>query len=208
MRALISSKIFCRSGARSGGQLVGVGVLRLEVGDDFGVGLVPQPLVGVDEHVAVVFAAVLDPFGVRWLHGSNPVVEPAARNAFVGFDIARAGGVDDVGGQRRRRFVAVAVPAGLRAGQPVADELLVEALLHDALLVVVGAPVARGVGGEDLVGQSQVAVLVDAELELGVGDDDALGQGVIGALDVGLQGAFAQLVGAARRRPTRSRRRR
>ena len=42
---------------------------------------------------------------------------------------------------------------------------------------------------------TQVAVLVDAELELGVGDDDSLRQRVVGGLDVGLQGAVAQLVG-------------
>ena len=38
-------------------------------------------------------------------------------------------------------------------------------------------------------------MLVDAELELGVGDDDALRQRMVGALDVGLQCALAQLVG-------------
>ena len=137
---------------------------------------------------------------IGWIHafGTDPVVEFQARNAFVGFDIARPGGVDDIGRQRRWRDVTVAVPAGLRAGEPVADELLVEAVLDHALLVVVGTPVPRRVGGEDLVGQSQVAVLVDAELELGVGDDDALGQRVVGALDVGLQGALAQLVGPHR----------
>ena len=37
---------------------------------------------------------------------------------------------------------------------------------------------------------------VDAELELGVGDDDSAGERVVGGLDVGLQGAVAQLVGA------------
>ena len=48
--------------------MFGVGVLRLEVVDHLGVGLVPQPLVRVDEDVAVMFAAVLDPLGDRgWL---------------------------------------------------------------------------------------------------------------------------------------------
>ena len=37
-------------------------------------------------------------------------------------------------------------------------------------------------------------MLVDTELELGVGDDDSLRQRMVGALDVGLQRALAQLV--------------
>ena len=155
MRALISSKIFCRSGARWAVSLFGVGVLGLEVVDDLGVGLVAQPLVGVDEDVAVMFPASVDPLGDRWIHvmRSDPVVELQARDAFVGFDVAGTGRLDDLGRQRRRRLVAVAVPAGFGAGQPVADELLVEAVLHHAFLVVVGTPVPRGVRREDFVGQ-------------------------------------------------------
>ena len=48
-----------------GGLLVGVGVLGLQVGDDLGIRLVAQPLVGVDEDVAVMLAAMLDAFGDR-----------------------------------------------------------------------------------------------------------------------------------------------
>ena len=44
---------------------LGVGVLGLEVGDHLRVVLVAQPLVGVDDAVAVVLADVLDPFGAR-----------------------------------------------------------------------------------------------------------------------------------------------
>ncbi len=77
MRALISSKIFCRNGARWSVDLLGVGVLRLEVVDDLGIGLVAQPLVGVDEDVAVMLAAVLDPLGDRGTgvigHASGPI---------------------------------------------------------------------------------------------------------------------------------------
>ena len=47
----------------------GVVVLRLQVVDDLGVVLVAQPLVGVDEHVAVKLAAVVDAFGFGWFHG-------------------------------------------------------------------------------------------------------------------------------------------
>ena len=48
-----------------GGPLVGPGVLGLEVRDHLRVVLVAQPLVGVDDAVAVVLADVLDPFGAR-----------------------------------------------------------------------------------------------------------------------------------------------
>ena len=48
------------------GHLVDVVVLGVEVGDDFGVVLVAQPLIGVHEDIAVVFAAGLDPFSDRW----------------------------------------------------------------------------------------------------------------------------------------------
>ena len=55
---------------------LGVGVLGLQVVDDLGVGLVAQPLVGVDEDVAVVLAAVLDPLGDRGYgvcHAAGPI---------------------------------------------------------------------------------------------------------------------------------------
>ena len=139
---------------------------------------------------------MLDALGDRRVDGhagSDPVGEVQARNTFVGFDVTRAGGRGDVGRQGRRRFIAAAVPAGIRPGEPVADELLVEARLHDAFPIAVGRPVPRRVGGEDLVGQHHRAVLVDAELELGVGDDDSLGQRVLGGLRVDLQGAVPQL---------------
>src|ERR1700760_3504088 len=47
------------------GLFVGIGVLGLEVGDHLGIGLVTEPLVRVDEHVAVVLAPVVDAFGNR-----------------------------------------------------------------------------------------------------------------------------------------------
>ena len=47
------------------GRLVGVLVLGLEVGDDFGAFLVAQPFVRVDEDVAVIFASGVDAFGDR-----------------------------------------------------------------------------------------------------------------------------------------------
>jgi hypothetical protein len=50
-------------------RVFGVVVLGLQVVDDFGARLVAQPLVGVDEHVAVVLAAMLDAFGFRRFHG-------------------------------------------------------------------------------------------------------------------------------------------
>src|SRR5271157_6368129 len=90
----------------------------------------------------------------------DPVAETAPRNALVGLDIAGPRRVDNVFGQRGRRIGAVAVLAGVGASQPVSDELLVEAVLGDALVILVGGPVPRRIGGEHLVGQHQVAVLV------------------------------------------------
>ncbi len=59
------------------GDLLGVGVLGLQVLDDRGVGLVAQPLVGVDEDVAVMLATVLDPLGDRGYrrltHAAGPI---------------------------------------------------------------------------------------------------------------------------------------
>jgi hypothetical protein len=47
----------------------GVVVLCLQVIDDLRIVLVAQPLVGVDEHVAVKLAAVVDAFGLGCFHG-------------------------------------------------------------------------------------------------------------------------------------------
>ncbi len=57
------------------GDLFGVGVLRLQILDDRGVGLIAQPFVRVDEDVAVMLAAVLDPFRSRRNpgHASGPI---------------------------------------------------------------------------------------------------------------------------------------
>lgn len=87
-------------------------------------------------------------------------------------------------------------PSRTRAGEPVADELLVEAGLHDTRPVAVGGPIPRRVGRENFVGQHQATVAVDPELELGVGDDDSPRQSVIGRLHIDLQRTVAQLVGA------------
>ena len=100
------------------GRLVGVLVLGLEVRDDFGVLLVAQPFVRVDEHVAVVLTSGVDalwrPAAVRSCARTDPVAETQAGNPFVGIDITVAGGVDDVVRERWRRGGAAAVPAGGR----------------------------------------------------------------------------------------------
>ena len=54
MRALISPKIASESSEQVRRVRLGVGVLCLQVGDHLRVVLVAQPLVRVDEHVAVV----------------------------------------------------------------------------------------------------------------------------------------------------------
>ena len=45
--------------------ILDMGVLRLEMGDHLGVGLVSQPLVGIEEDVLVMDAAGVQPFGDR-----------------------------------------------------------------------------------------------------------------------------------------------
>ena len=56
-----------------GGDVFGEGVLGVEVVDDLLVGLVTEPLVRVDEDIAVMFAAGVDPFGDGWLHAFPPI---------------------------------------------------------------------------------------------------------------------------------------
>jgi hypothetical protein len=46
-----------------GGRLVGVLVLGFQMRDDFGTGLVSQPFIRVDEHVAVEFPSALHSLG-------------------------------------------------------------------------------------------------------------------------------------------------
>ncbi len=50
-------------------------------------------------------------------------------------------------------------------------------------------------GGEDLVGENQVALRVQSELELGVGEDDAPVRGEVGRPAVDVEGVVAQLHG-------------
>src|SRR5215472_6379612 len=103
-----------------------------------------------------------------------------AGQALVRDQVALAGLLHDVVGQRRRRRLPV--PAAL-ADQPVADELLVERLRGAADLPGGGVPEARAVGRERLVDQDQPAVDL-AELELGVSQDQALALRVRGRLRV------------------------
>ncbi len=95
------------------GGLVGVGVLRFEVGDDLRIGLLTQPLVGgVDEDVVVEHPLGVDPLRDGWVHAPAPIQSPndSPRNAFVGLDVTGAGGLDDLVRQSRWRRRTVAVP--------------------------------------------------------------------------------------------------
>src|SRR5215217_2781978 len=78
--------------------------------------------------------------------------------------------------------------------EPVAQVLLVEALLVAAFGVILGGPEARGVGREHLVDEDDLAVL-RAELELGVGQDHAALLRVVARALVDLEAALAQLLG-------------
>ena len=61
------------------GDLVDVGVLRLQIGDHLGIGLVAQPFVVVDELVAVVQSRGLDPLGHRSRRAHGAVLVRAHR---------------------------------------------------------------------------------------------------------------------------------
>src|SRR5215831_5507262 len=92
--------------------------------------------------------------------------------ALVRFDVALAGGLDDVGrdGRPGSRPVPVDGPG------PVADDLLVERALWPPRLPRLGGPQTRGVRRQHLVGEDERPVRCPAELDLGVGDDDPPGQ--------------------------------
>ena len=102
-------------------------------------------------------------------------LEPV-RRSYASMYLARVASTTSCG-QRRRGLLALAVPAGGRRGQPVADELLVVGRLGAARLPLVGGPEAGGVRGQHLVGEDQASSPVEAELELGVGQDDARARG-------------------------------
>ena len=61
---------------------------------------------------------------------------------------------------------------------------------------MVGGPEARGIRGQQFVGQHQAVVLVESELELGVGDDDAARTRVVGRQPVQHQAHPAYFLGA------------
>src|SRR5579884_323800 len=121
----------------------------------------------------------------------QPAGEGLAGDPLVGLDVLLAGARHDLVGNRRggRR----PVPPG--GGGPVADELLVEARLAAARLVLVGGPEARGVRGAYLVAERQRPVRVEPELELGVGQDDAPLAGVGGGVLVEGEGDLAHALG-------------
>lgn len=74
---------------------------------------------------------------------------------------------------------------GLQAGQgqPVAEILLVVALLRPSHGVLVRGPEARRIGCENLINQDNLAGCgIDAKLKFGVGNDDATSGGVVTGL--------------------------
>src|SRR5919106_3620109 len=106
------------------------------------------------------------------------IVEGLPGDPLVRLHVSRGGALDDLGGQRRCRWV----PVPSRPIEPVPDELLVERGLIAARRVSVGRPEARGVGRADLIDHDQLPVR-ETELELRVREDDAAsGRGVRKAL--------------------------
>src|SRR4029077_2365885 len=80
----------------------------------------------------------------RWAM-TNLDTQLPARDAPIRFQIALAGGVHDMCGQRRRWRIAVPAAGAALGIEMVAQRLLVETRLRPAGLVGVGRPEARGV---------------------------------------------------------------
>ena len=118
-------------------------------------------------------------FEARLRHRQLGTGQPA-----IGFEVALARRVDDLGRQLRRRRLAVPAAGMALDIEPVAQRLLVEAGLRPALGVTVERPEARRIRRHHLVDQQDLAVSRAAELELGVGDDDALLQRDVAAARV------------------------
>src|SRR4051812_147076 len=97
----------------------------------------------------------------------------ATGDASIGLQIALAGGLDDAGGQRRRRRFAVPAPGTTLRLEIIAQRLLVETWLRLAGLVPVSRPETRTVRCHHLVDQDDAAVFIPAKFELGVRDNDA-----------------------------------
>src|SRR6187401_2297414 len=97
---------------------------------------------------------------------SNREISP--RHPAIRFQIALARGVDDAGGQRWRRGVAVPAAGAALGVEVVAQRLLVEARLRLAGFVDVDGPEPRTVWSHHLVDQDDAAIAVAAEFEFGV----------------------------------------
>src|SRR3990172_4220572 len=93
----------------------------------------------------------------------------------------------------RRQLRARWLPVPTALDQPVPDELLVEAGLRTARLVLVCRPEAAAIRREQLVYQNYFAVQ-KAELHLRVGDDNSPAAGVGVGIPVDLQASLAKLV--------------
>lgn len=120
---------------------------------------------------------------------SDGFLEIGAGEDLIGLQVFLGSFLDDVFRNLRRR--GFLVPA--TADEPVAQELLVVALLRTADLILVSGPETTAVRREHLICQGKRAVLVNAELELGIGDDDAFCQGIVGALGVELETCHHEL---------------
>src|SRR5690606_19067073 len=133
--------------------------------------------------------------GVALVGSRQPHLCSGAREAVVRLEVALTGSLDDIVGKRRRRGIAVAVPARCRGRQPVADELLVEARLRVAGLPFVRRPEAGGIRREHLVADEDLALGGAAELELRVREDDAARGGELVRAVVDAEGQVAKLGG-------------
>ena len=122
--------------------------------------------------------------------------ERLAGEQLVGLDVARAGALDDLGRQRRRRVAGRRGPSRTpaRAASCGRSACRTTAARGRAATRPAGQN-RRRVGGEHLVGEHGRAVGAAAELELGVGQDDAALAGDLLGPAVDRQGQLAQLGG-------------
>src|SRR3982751_5662509 len=96
-------------------------------------------------------------------------------NATKSIEVATTRRVHHLGGQRRRRSLAIPSAGPPLGVQIIAQWLLVEARLCAARLVLLRGPEAGAIGSEHFVDQPDRTDGVAAELELRVGDDDPAG---------------------------------
>src|SRR6266498_4622174 len=113
---------------------------------------------GFDARPSNPQSAIANPQSSVGRSDGSCALQALASDPSVGLQVPLARLPHHVGGQRRRRRVAVPASLLLQAREVVAQRLLVEARLAAPRLVAVRRPEARRVGREDLVDDEQAPV--------------------------------------------------